>query len=243
MLGKNMKDKTAPPIFVALDCSNPRDAMALVDKLEPNLCGLKVGKELFTCAGPDFVRALVEKKYKVFLDLKFHDIPNTVNKAVAAAADLGVWMCNVHASGGSEMLQAAKAALSGKENPPLITAVTVLTSMSEKNLQELGIARSIEEHVLALAQLAQLNKIDGVVCSARETKMLRKTLGEDFILVTPGIRPLGSDTGDQKRIVTPANALVNGADYLVIGRPITQAESPLQALRTLNEEISYTPVE
>jgi len=234
--------RSAPPVFVALDYNNKEDVMTLVSKLDPKLCGLKVGKELFTIAGPELVRDLVSKGYKVFLDLKFHDIPNTVNKAVAAAADLGVWMCNVHASGGSEMLQAAREALKDRNNPPLLTAVTVLTSMNQQGLDELGVNRQVEEHVLALAGLAQDKGIDGVVCSAAEAKLLRARLGEDFVLVTPGIRPAGSAAGDQKRIVTPSQAIADGVSYLVIGRPITQSEDPLQTLRTINEEISYKPV-
>ncbi len=227
-----------PKVFVALDFASAERALQLADELSPELCGLKVGKQLFTSTGPELVRELVAKDYKVFLDLKFHDIPNTVAAAVQAAAKLGVWMVNVHASGGSEMLTAAREALEKEANKPLLTAVTVLTSMNQQNIDEIGIDRKLEEQVAALALLAEQNGLDGVVCSAAEAKMLREQVSKDFLLVTPGIRPPGVAAGDQKRIVTPPEALSLGASYLVIGRPITGADEPRKTLLTINESIA-----
>ena len=227
----------AHKIIVALDFPDAAPALALVERLDPALCRLKVGKELFTVAGPDLVRALVARGFEVFLDLKFHDIPNTVAAACRAAASLGVWMVNVHASGGRRMLTAAQDALATLERRPLLIAVTVLTSMSAEDLAEVGIDAAPADHVLRLARLAQTCGLDGVVCSAQEASMLRAELGETFRLVTPGIRPAGADTGDQRRVMTPAEALQAGATDLVIGRPITAAADPLAALRAIGSEI------
>ncbi|MBY5981058.1 orotidine-5'-phosphate decarboxylase [Ferrimonas balearica] len=224
-----------PKVLVALDFASEQDAMAFVERIDPSQCRLKVGKEMFTLFGPQFVKALTGKGFEVFLDLKFHDIPNTVAHAVAAAAELGVWMVNVHATGGSKMMAAAKAALApyGDKAPKLI-AVTVLTSMGEEELPELGITRSNDEQVLALATLAKQAGLDGVVCSAQEAAMLKAKLGAEFQLVTPGIRPAGADLGDQRRVMTPAEAVAAGSDYLVIGRPITQSADPLATLEAIN---------
>lgn len=227
-------------LFVALDYADADSAWQLVDQLDPKLCGLKVGKELFTAAGPEFVRQLVQRDFKVFLDLKFHDIPNTVAKAVAAAADLGVWMVNVHAMGGRRMLVAAREALAARDQRPLLIAVTVLTSMTADDLQELGISRSPAEHVQALAQLAADSGLDGVVCSAHEAEMIQQAQGTEFVLVTPGIRPVGSAQGDQRRIMTPEQAAALGIQVLVIGRPITQAADPLAALKSIQQSLTAT---
>lgn len=226
-------------IVVALDYADAKSAIALVDRLDPSLCKLKVGKELFTAAGPQLVEQLVARQYDVFLDLKFHDIPNTVAKACQAAANLGVWMVNVHASGGQPMMQAAREGLDKAfgDQAPLLIAVTVLTSMDTPTLHSLGVQRTLPEQVLALATLTQQSGLDGVVCSAQEASMLRKALGPDFCLVTPGIRPKDSAKDDQTRIVTPADAIALGASYLVIGRPITQADDPIVALNTIIKNI------
>lgn len=230
---------TDSKIVVALDYADAKSAIALVDRLDPSLCKLKVGKELFTAAGPQLVEQLVARQYDVFLDLKFHDIPNTVAKACQAAANLGVWMVNVHASGGQPMMQAAREGLDKAfgDQAPLLIAVTVLTSMDAPTLHSLGIQRALPEQVLALATLTQQSGLDGVVCSAQEASMLRKALGPDFCLVTPGIRPKDSSKDDQTRIVTPADAIALGASYLVIGRPITQADDPIVALNTIIKNI------
>jgi len=230
-----------PKIIVALDYDNPADALELARRLDPAQCRLKVGKELFTCAGPDLVAQLVALRFEVFLDLKFHDIPNTVAQACKAAARLGVWMVNVHALGGRKMMSAASAALEGLPKRPKLIAVTVLTSMGQDDLAELGIAGEPQESVLRLARLAQECGLDGVVCSAREAAPLRAALGSDFCLVTPGIRPASAGLDDQVRVATPAQALRDGASYLVIGRPITQAADPLQALKNINLEIGVAP--
>ena len=223
-------------IIVALDFADAASALMLVERLDPALCRLKVGKELFTAAGPEFVRALVTRGYDVFLDLKFHDIPNTVAAACRAAAGLGVWMLNVHASGGSRMMMAAREALSNPAGPLLI-AVTVLTSMSAEDLSEVGVTDAPADQVLRLARLAQQCKLDGVVCSAQEASMLRADLGANFRLVTPGIRPVGAEAGDQRRVMTPVQALSAGATDLVIGRPITAAADPLVALQQIQFDI------
>jgi orotidine-5'-phosphate decarboxylase len=222
------------PIIVAVDFANVKSAWNFIDRVEPKDCRLKIGKELFTHAGPDFIKQVMNKGFDIFLDLKFHDIPNTVAKAVASAADLGVWMTNVHASGGSRMMEAAKDALYpyGKEAPILI-AVTVLTSMDSSDLQEIGINISPLEQATRLALLAKNCGLDGVVCSAKEVQSFRTRLGGDFKLVTPGIRPAGSHPDDQRRIMTPQRAQAAGSDYLVIGRPITQAEDPKAALQAI----------
>jgi len=226
-----------PKILVALDYNDKNKALALVEQLNPKLCGLKVGKEMFTLFGPGFVKELVGKGYNVFLDLKFHDIPNTVAKACKAAAALGVWMINVHASGGREMMVKAKEALHETDNPPLLIAVTMLTSMNDQVFSELGYQRNLAEQVSHLAQITQESGLDGVVCSSWEAKQLKQQCGKDFQLVTPGIRPAGSDKGDQSRIMTPQQALEAGSDFLVIGRPITQAPDPYQALCDISDSL------
>lgn len=225
-----------PKIIVALDYADAASALKLVEQLDPALCRLKVGKELFTAAGPQFVESLAHSNFGVFLDLKFHDIPNTVAKACAAASNLGIWMLNVHASGGAEMMQAAKQAVDSSTNKPLLIAVTVLTSMNQQTLNQIGIQTDLATHVLNLATLTQQSGLDGVVCSALEAQMLRTKLGNNFCLVTPGIRPANASKDDQSRIVTPADALALGSSYLVIGRPITQAPDPLKALQQIHSE-------
>lgn len=230
-------------IIVALDYADATSAMHLVNQLDPSLCKLKVGKELFTAAGPQLVEKLIAKNFQVFLDLKFHDIPTTVKKACQAASNLGVWMLNVHASGGTSMMQAAAEGVDigsqGHANKALLIAVTVLTSMSQNNLSEIGIAESVESQVLKLAKLTQQAGLHGVVCSALEAQLLRQHLGNDFLLVTPGIRPATASLDDQSRVLTPAQALSMGASYLVIGRPITQAVQPLAALTQIYKEITH----
>ncbi|BCV36581.1 MULTISPECIES: orotidine-5'-phosphate decarboxylase [Shewanella] len=230
---------TETPIVVALDFDNKFKALQLIDKLDPSMCRLKVGKEMFTLFGPQLVKEIHDRGFELFLDLKFHDIPNTVAKAVAAAAEMGVWMVNVHASGGLAMMEAARRALLPYgDNAPLLIAVTVLTSMSDDELKLIGVEGSAEEQVRRLARLTQTAGLDGVVCSARESSMLKAELGADFKLVTPGIRPAGSDAGDQKRIMTPAEAMAAGSDYLVIGRPITQAADPLATLQAIHQSLA-----
>ena len=226
-------------IIVALDFADAASALALVERLDPALCRLKVGKELFTAAGPELVRALVARGFEVFLDLKFHDIPNTVAAACRAAAGLGVWMMNVHASGGRRMMTAAQEALAGLPQPPLLIAVTVLTSMSAEDLGEVGVSDAPADQVLRLARLTQDCRLDGVVCSAQEATLLRADLGAAFRLVTPGIRPAGTEAGDQRRVMTPVEALRAGATDLVIGRPITAAADPLAALQQIQSEIQH----
>ena len=233
-------------IIVALDFDNKEDALRLVDQLDPRMCRLKVGKEMFTLLGPEWVSLLVKKGFDVFLDLKFHDIPNTVAKACVAAAKLGVWMVNVHTSGGREMMQTAKVALdeyyNGLENKQktetLLIGVTILTSMNEQTFDELGYTRNMQEHVSHLAKLAQDSGLDGVVCSALEAKTLKRNLGQSFKLVTPGIRPADSSVDDQTRVMTPEKAILAGSDYLVIGRPITKASDPLKALCDISESLA-----
>ncbi|MBL4815344.1 MAG: orotidine-5'-phosphate decarboxylase [Shewanella sp.] len=225
-------------ILVALDFDDKHAALQLVDQLDPSMCRLKVGKEMFTLFGPEFIKALHERDFEVFLDLKFHDIPNTVAKAVTAAAELGVWMTNVHASGGLAMMQAAKKALIPYgDKAPMLIAVTVLTSMSDEELKLIGIDVPAFEHVQRLAKLTQEAGLDGVVCSAHEAQVLKSTLGKEFKLCTPGIRPVGADKGDQHRIMTPPEAIAAGSDYLVIGRPITKAEDPLAALQAIHASL------
>lgn len=227
-----------PKIIVALDYSSAAAASQLVERLDPSLCKLKVGKELFTAAGPAWVEHLVGRGYGVFLDLKFHDIPHTVAQACKAAAGLGVWMVNVHALGGRAMMTAAREALETLPQRPKLIAVTVLTSMGPNDLADLGINEEPRQLVRRLAGLAQECQLDGVVCSAQEAAMLRQELGADFCLVTPGIRPASAGKDDQKRIMTPADALRAGAHYLVIGRPITQAADPLRTLQAIGQEIA-----
>lgn len=236
----NLNKNNDPKIIVALDYADADSALKLVNQLDPALCRLKVGKELFTAAGPQFVEKLARSNFGVFLDLKFHDIPNTVAKACTAASNLGVWMLNVHASGGLEMMQAAKKAVDISDSKPLLIAVTVLTSMNQETLNQIGIHTDLPTHVLNLAKLTQQAGLDGVVCSALEAEMLRSNLGSEFCLVTPGIRPANASKDDQSRIVTPADALALGSSYLVIGRPITQADNPLAALEAINQECYKT---
>ena len=220
-------------IIVALDAKSQYDALSITEQLDPALCRVKVGKELFTHEGPSVVKALHEQGFDVFLDLKFHDIPNTTAQAVCAAADMGVWMVNVHASGGRKMMETCVERLkAGNYNTQLI-AVTVLTSMGREDLRDLGLDIEPVEHVKRLAKLTKESGLDGVVCSAQEAKMLRESLGADFALVTPGIRPVGANADDQKRIVTPHQAMTNGSTHLVIGRPITQAANMNQALKDI----------
>lgn len=214
------------PIIVALDFPTAQEALTIADLLDPTLARVKVGKQLFTREGPPLIRALGERGFEIFLDLKFHDIPNTVAGAVRAAAELGVWMVNVHASGGSRMMRAAVDALRDCENPPLLTAVTVLTSMDQADLDELNWPGSPETRVLALAGLAQQCGVDGVVCSAMEAEQLREACGNAFLRVTPGIRLPGDSSDDQRRVLTPEAAMDAGATHLVMGRSITGANAP-----------------
>jgi orotidine-5'-phosphate decarboxylase len=226
-------------IIVALDYATTAPALALTQRLEPTRCKLKIGKELFTHAGPDIVRQLTARGFEVFLDLKFHDIPNTVAKACSAAAELGVWMLNVHTLGGRAMLLAAREAIDKSAHQPLLIGVTILTSMSDADLLEIGITANVAQSVQRLAALAQDTKLDGVVCSALEAASLRAATSSHFKLVTPGIRWADSAVNDQKRIATPANALADGADYLVIGRPITQASDPMAVIARIEQEIHH----
>ncbi|HHC4835703.1 TPA: orotidine-5'-phosphate decarboxylase [Escherichia albertii] len=229
---------TNSPVVVALDYNNRDAALAFVDKIDPRDCRLKVGKEMFTLFGPQFVRELQQRGFDIFLDLKFHDIPNTAAHAVVAAADLGVWMVNVHASGGARMMTAAREALVpfGKD-APLLIAVTVLTSMEASDLADLGVTLSPADYAERLAALTQKCGLDGVVCSAQEAVRFKQAFGQDFKLVTPGIRPQGSDVGDQRRIMTPEQALAAGVDYMVIGRPVTQSVDPEQTLKAINASL------
>jgi len=231
---KNQESK----VIVALDYNAAADALSFVDSVSPALCKLKVGKELFTRSGPAFVEQLVARGFDVFLDLKYHDIPNTVAKAVRVAADMGVWMTDVHASGGRRMMEGAREAVTQANSPMSLIAVTVLTSFAREDLAEIGISCTPEEQVQRLAALAQSSGMDGVVCSAMEAPGLRLSLGDDFTLVTPGIRPASAAGDDQRRVVTPAQAMANGSSYLVIGRPITQSPDPVAALVAIGEEIS-----
>ena len=220
-------------IIVALDAKSQKEALSIADQLDPSLCRVKVGKEIFTHEGPSVVKALHDRGFEVFLDLKFHDIPNTTAQAVCAAADMGVWMVNVHASGGRKMMETCVERLqAGNYNTQLI-AVTVLTSMGREDLKDLGLDVEPFEHVKRLATLTKDSGLDGVVCSAQEAKMLRETLGQNFALITPGIRPLGSNADDQKRIVTPKQAMLDGSTHLVIGRPITQSANMNQTLKDI----------
>ena len=225
-------------IIVALDFPDAEQALTFVKCLSQGSCKLKVGFELFVAEGPDFVRKLVDMGFDVFLDLKFHDIPNTVAAACKSAANLGVWMINVHASGGSKMLEAAVDSLKEKDDAPLLIAVSVLTSMDSGGLSEIGLDVSAEEQVLNLSALSKQCGLDGVVCSAQEASLLRRNMGDNFVLVTPGIRPKGSAKGDQSRIMTPEAAIVAGSSYLVIGRPITQAGNPANIIDSINYSLS-----
>jgi orotidine-5'-phosphate decarboxylase len=226
-------------IVVALDFESSKQAFEFLDRVDSNLCRVKVGKELFTIGGPDLVRRLVDQKFDVFLDLKFHDIPNTVARAVKAAASLGVWMINVHASGGLVMMGRARDALESMgSDKPLLIAVTVLTSLVKEDLVRIGVAANLEEQVSKLAFLTREAGLDGVVCSAAETRLLRAQLPKDFCLVTPGIRRFEDSSGDQKRVVGPADAIQNGSNFLVVGRPITRADEPNEVLKEFNSAVA-----
>lgn len=225
-------------IIVALDYSDRDQALQMARQLDPALCRVKVGKELFTRCGPGIVEALHALNFDVFLDLKFHDIPNTTARAVRAAAELGVWMVNVHASGGTRMMASAREQLEQvKDNRTLLIAVTVLTSMQREDLAEIGLDVDPMEHVVRLAKLTQAAGLDGVVCSAQEVSAIREAVAGDFALVTPGIRPADSERGDQQRIMTPEQAILTGSDYLVVGRPITQASVPVEAAQRIQQEV------
>ncbi len=225
-------------LIVALDTDTAEAALQIAGQLDAALCRVKVGNELFTAAGPELVTRLQADGFDVFLDLKYHDIPNTVAKAVAAASRLGVWMLTLHAAGGKDMLKAARLAADDFENPPLLVAVTVLTSMAEEDLSQIGVRRTAVEQVQRLAALAQNSGMDGVVCSAAEAADLRKLLHKDFVLVTPGIRPEGDPVHDQKRVVTPADAIRAGSSYLVIGRPVTRSRHPAQRLADIHAQLN-----
>ena len=212
-------------------------AVSIADKLDPNICRLKVGNQLFTSSGPKIVKTLHDKGFEIFLDLKFHDIPNTVYESVRSAANLGVWMINVHASGGSKMLDASKKALEGFDKPPLLIGVTILTSISEEILTEIGF-NNLDKQVMRLTKLAQRSGLDGVVCAASDASKVKQTCGESFLTVTPGIRPKDADLNDQSRTSTPKEAIENGSDFLVIGRPITGSEDPTNALENIYKEVS-----
>ncbi len=227
-----------PRVIVALDYPDEAPALALIDQLEPGSCRLKIGKEMFTRLGPRFVETVSKRGFDVFLDLKYHDIPNTVAAACDAAADLGVWMMNLHASGGRKMMETAMNRLSQRQQRPLLIAVTILTSLGQEDIAEIGYQGTAEDNVLRLATLARSSGLDGVVCSPREAGSLRSNLGADFNLVTPGVRPASASLDDQKRVMTPADAIIAGASYLVVGRPITGAENPLESLISINAEIA-----
>lgn len=225
-------------IIVALDFANESDALELVGRLDPARCRLKVGKEMFTRSGPQLVEKLVNRGYDVFLDLKFHDIPNTVAGACRSAAELGVWMVNVHTLGGKKMMEAAREAVDKSSSRPLLIGVTILTSMGQEDIVQVGLSGSPADNVKRLALLANDAALDGVVCSPKEVEMLRQSVGTNFKLVTPGIRPAWSEKGDQTRITTPSDAVRLGSDYLVIGRPVTAAADPLEALQRIEDELT-----
>jgi orotidine-5'-phosphate decarboxylase len=227
-----------PKVIIALDYPNAQPALALSERLEPSQCRLKVGKQLFTATGPHLLELLMKRGFEIFLDLKFHDIPNTTAQACKAAASLGVWMVNVHALGGRKMLEAAHDAVAGTSQKPKLIAVTLLTSMVQQDLADIGINATPAEMVLRLATLARESGLDGVVCSAHESALLRKHCGSEFCLVTPGIRPAQASLDDQSRVMTPYAAMEAGSSYLVIGRPITQAADPLRALLDINQELA-----
>ena len=229
-----------PRVIVALDFADAKSALELAERLDPARCRVKIGSELYTRAGPALVERLMALGFGVFLDLKFHDIPNTVAAACRVASRMGVWMLNVHASGGRAMLEAARSAIPPASGAPRLIAVTVLTSMGAADLADIGVAGTPEDTVLRLAMLVRSCGFDGVVCSAREATALRSGCGDAFCLVTPGIRPADSASDDQQRIMTPAAAIAAGANYLVVGRPITRAPDPLQALEAINREIAGT---
>ncbi len=225
-------------VIVALDYPEAKSAIELCRKLDPTSCRVKVGKALFTCSGPSLIEQLHAAGFDVFLDMKYHDIPNTVAAACLAAADLGVWMLNVHAAGGRAMLETAREAIDKTSSKPLLVAVTVLTSLAQKDLAETGINNSVDEQVMKLAMLARRSGLDGIVCSAMEARLMCDQMGRDFCLVTPGIRPEKAPADDQRRIMTPLEAMRSGSHYLVIGRPLTTAPDPLAMLNAINAEIS-----
>ena len=228
---------SGPRIIVALDFPDSRSALELLDRIDPGLCRVKIGKELFTRSGPALVRQVIDLGFDVFLDLKFHDIPATVANACSAAADLGVWMLNVHALGGEKMLHAARESVDRNNPGTLLIAVTVLTSMETEDLEKVGVHHPVEQEVLLLARLAKSCGVDGVVCSGNEVRPVAQSCGSDFILVTPGIRPRGEKQHDQKRVMTPEEAIRTGSHYLVMGRPVTRAEDPREVLEQLEIEI------
>ena len=223
-------------IIIPLDMEYT-SAVSIADKLDPKICRLKVGNQLFTSSGPKILKTLHDKGFEIFLDLKFHDIPNTVYESVRSAANLGVWMINVHASGGSKMLDASKKALEGFDKPPLLVGVTILTSISEEILTEIGF-NNLDKQVMRLTKLAQRSGLDGVVCAASDASKVKQICGESFLTVTPGIRPKDADLNDQSRTSTPKEAITNGSDFLVIGRPITGSEDPTNALENIYKEVS-----
>jgi orotidine-5'-phosphate decarboxylase len=233
---------TGSRVIVALDFADAAAALALVKRISPGQCKLKIGKELFTAAGPPLVGTLVERGFEIFLDLKFHDIPTTVARACSAAAKLGVWMINVHALGGGTMIAAARDALDALQDRPLLIAVTILTSMNTDDLREVGISASPDEAASRLAGLAKKSGADGIVCSAHEAGSIRAQFGEAFLRVTPGIRLPENDADDQKRIMTPSQAVQRGASYIVIGRPVTRADDPAAVLRRIGTELQQSGV-
>ena len=229
------QSSTRTPVIIALDFANELDTLTFVRRLDPSLCQLKIGKELFTATGRTLVEKLVAQGFKLFLDLKYHDIPNTVAAACKVVAQMGVWLVDMHASGGRRMMEAAANAVANESHRPNLIGVTVLTSMEHSDLQEIGLTQSPEELVLKWAKLVQSSGLDGVVCSAQEAAMLRQNLGNEFLLVTPGIRlDTANNADDQRRIMTPQQALVAGSSYLVMGRPIVQAADPVAVLREIN---------
>ena len=234
---QNATQQTISPIVVALDYPTPKQAIEMAKQLDPTKCRVKVGKELFTASGPAILEQLHKLDFDVFLDLKFHDIPNTCAGAVAAAAELGVWMVNVHASGGERMMTAAAEAIANKQHKPLLIAVTVLTSMEQSDLAGIGLDITPQQQVERLAKLSKQSGMDGVVSSAQEIELIKNICGQDFLTITPGIRPAGSAPGDQRRIMTPQEAVNVGGDYLVIGRPITQADNPKQSCLDIIESL------
>ncbi len=231
-------DPKGPRVIVALDYPHAQQALSFAERLDPAVCRVKIGKELFTAAGPGVVEALVRRGFGVFLDLKFHDIPNTVASACAVAARLGVWMMNVHVAGGRRMMEAARESLEKADHRPLLIGVTVLTSLGDEDLAEIGYSGSAAQNVARMAALAESAGLDGVVCSAQEASWLRAQHSAAFRLVTPGIRPLGASEGDQKRVMTPGAAIAAGATYLVVGRPVTRAVDPGDVLAHINSEVA-----
>jgi orotidine-5'-phosphate decarboxylase len=227
-----------PKVIVALDFASADAALGFAARLKPQSCRLKIGKELFTAAGPALVGTLIQRGFDIFLDLKYHDIPNTVSGACKAAAQLGVWMLNVHALGGRAMMEAARAAVAASRQPPVLIAVTLLTSMAARDLADVGITGDPAAAALKLAKLARASGLDGIVCSAQEAQLLKRECGSKFLLVTPGIRLSESKADDQQRTMTPGAAIAAGADYLVIGRPVTHASDPVAVLDAINREIA-----